>query len=636
MNTRITTKLMLWFLFIALLPLTIAIYISYDSSHKAVEKEAGERLLAVAVNEAGQIEQYFRGKEKDITQLSLMSDLKTALTEFEAAYDKSGTYTPEYGIIDQKYRHFIEYYQRAFGYDDILLVSPEGDVVFSVKKKKYDKLFHKRAASQNIELADVFIRTTKLSSLATEVSNFEYDPQDEKVVAFIGVPVLSGGNYVGSLIARMDNKGISELVRDYTGLGKTGETVVAARMGSEAVFITPLRFDSRSTLRKKVIIGSDEEFAVQEAVRGKRGSGTYLDYRGKEALAIWSYLPSFRLGIVVKMDTEEVFASANRLRIILSITAAALLLIVVALAVIVAQSISGPIKQLTKVSGIITAGNLSERARIEAQDEIGELARSFNRMTDGLVEAKAKVETQKTKVEEQKTLLEKVNKELDSFVYTASHDLRAPLRAISSFSDFLEEDCKHKLNKEGRVHLSEIQKGTARMDDLIRDLLMLSRISRIKNPYEDVDIKGLVKSVTERIKFDIDKSKVDLKIRENMPVINCDRIKMGEAFLNLINNAIKFSAKNNKNPKVEVGYRDAGGDHELYVKDNGIGIDPKYNNEIFVIFRRLQTSKDYDGTGAGLAIVKRIVDDHGGRIWVESALGKGATFRFTIPKVKKG
>jgi two-component system CheB/CheR fusion protein len=173
------------------------------------------------------------------------------------------------------------------------------------------------------------------------------------------------------------------------------------------------------------------------------------------------------------------------------------------------------------------------------------------------------------------------------------------------------------------------------MSQLIADLLTLSRISRIKNPYEDVDINALIDSVVKRIQFDIEKHRVELKIQKGIPIIVCDRIKMGEVFLNLINNAIKFSSKNTKTPRVEAGYMDMDEFHKFYVKDNGIGIDRKHHQEVFEIFKRLHTASEYEGTGAGLSIVKRVIDDHGGKIWIESELGKGATFFFTIPKALK-
>ena len=229
--------------------------------------------------------------------------------------------------------------------------------------------------------------------------------------------------------------------------------------------------------------------------------------------------------------------------------------------------------------------------------------------------------------------LEKANLELDSFVYTASHDLRAPLRGVSSFCTFLEEDYKDKLDEKGKKYLANIRKGTKRMGEMIESLLTLSRISRIENPYEEVKIKDLLDSVLQRVEFDLKEMKVDLKIQDNLPTIRCDRIKMAEVFLNLINNAIKFSSKDNKEPsRLDVGYADQGEEHRFYVKDNGIGIDPKYHEKIFGIFERLQPSEKYEGAGVGLSIVKRVAEDHGGRVWVESKPGQGATFYFTIPK----
>jgi len=168
---------------------------------------------------------------------------------------------------------------------------------------------------------------------------------------------------------------------------------------------------------------------------------------------------------------------------------------------------------------------------------------------------------------------------------------------------------------------------------LIDDLLTLSRISRIKNPYEDVDMNELISSVISRIEFDLKQYKVELTVPGKIPLVRCDRIKMQEVFFNLISNAVKFSSKNKGiGPKVEVGYNDKNQAYEFYVKDNGIGIDKKYHNEIFGIFKRLHTQEEYEGTGAGLSIVKRIIDDHKGQIWLDSQPGKGTTFYFTIPK----
>jgi len=293
---------------------------------------------------------------------------------------------------------------------------------------------------------------------------------------------------------------------------------------------------------------------------------------------VWRYLPTFRLGMLVKIDTQEVFAAVKKLRDNLFKISFTLLVVVVIAAFFIARSVSRPITELTRISKTISEGELSARVEIRTKDEIGELAASFNQMTDKLVEAKVNVEQKKAEVEEQKRLLEEANKELDSFVYTVSHDLRAPLRGIDGLANIIEQDYAEKLDDQGKDYLSKIRKGAIRMKQLIDDLLTLSRISRIKNPYEDVNMNELLNSVISRIEFDIKEYKVELMVAGDLPVVHCDRIKMGEVLLNLINNAIKFSSKNkNTRPQVEVGYNDRNEAHEFYVKDNGIGIDKKYH-----------------------------------------------------------
>lgn len=631
-NLPITVKFILWFLLIALIPLIIVTYISYDSSRRALEEEVTNSLIAVADNKTNQIIFYLDDKEENVTRLSHTSEIIDAIEKFrEAFYKEGGMRSAEYRDVDAQLRPFFTYYKNSFGYDDLFLIDPEGDIIFSVEKRGDDRSLYEIALYEDSELAKVFIQAAK--SLRTEVSDFEYYPETKKAAVFIAAPVFKAGELIGIVSLQMNNQGICELIKDYTGLGDTGETVVASKIRDEVVFITPLRFDADAAFRRRIPIGSEESLDIQKAVQGEKGLGISYDYRNKEVLSVRRCLPSFRLGVVVKMDTYEVFASARHLRNTLLIIGFVLLFMVVITAVLIARSVSSPIKELTKISSVISGGNLSARAKIRAEDEIGELAQSFNQMTDSLVEANSNIEQKRGELENQKKLLEKANKELDSFAYTASHDLRAPLRGIMSFASFLEEDYKIKLDEKGLDYLKEIREGAGRMNRLIEDLLTLSRISRLQNPYEDVDMNELIGSILKRIEFDIRQNKVELEIQKNIPIVRCDRIKIGEVFLNLINNAIKFSSKNNKaNPRVEVGYSDKAEFHEFYVKDNGIGIEPRHHEQIFGIFKRLHKSSEYEGTGAGLSIVKRVIDDHGGKIWIDSNLGKGAVFYFTIPK----
>lgn len=633
-HLSISSKFMIWFLLIALVPLVMTTYISYTRSLNVLRKEVNKHLLAVADNKANQIESYLAGQKADVMTLSHMSETVEAVDRFDAAFHKGdGTGSPDYAAVKKDFDPFFKYYQESAGYADIILVNPDGEIIFSAAggardaHSLYEIALNSRSAGRTAlsELARVFIKTKDTQE--TETSDFEYDPKTGIVSVFIAAPIFKGPSLTGVVIAEAGNTGLLGIATNYYGLGRTGETIIATKIGDDAVFITPVRFDPEATFKRKVPIVPGRGAGIQQAVQKKSGFGIISNYRGKEVLSVWRYLPTFRLGMAVEMDAGEVFESAKQLRYDLVVVGLGLLILVAVLAISVANSISNPIKELTKVSGVIANGNYSIRARAASRDEIGALAASFNRMTDSLIEAK-------DNVEEQKKLLEEANRELDSFVYTVSHDLKAPLRGIAAFADLLKQDYGDKFDAVANDYITRISTGTRHMGQLIEDLLTLSRISRIKNPYENVDMNELMRSVTARIEFIVKEHAVDLRIARNLPVVRCDRIKIAEVFLNLLTNAIKFSSKNGKEkpPRVEVGYLERDDAHEFYVKDNGIGIDPKYHKEIFGIFRRLHKQSEYEGTGAGLCIVKKVIDDHRGSIRLESEPGKGAAFFFTIPK----
>jgi len=630
-NLPITTKFILWFLFIAVVPLAIASKVSYDSSRNALIDEITNGLYAIADNKVNQIANYLNEKERNAITLSHMSDVIIAMESFNDAVTKFGAYSPEYIKVDNEFRSFFAYYQKTFGYDNLSLVNVDGDVVFTVIGKRQIASLYELAMYKESQLADAFIKSVK--SQRIEISDFEYMPDTGKGVLYIASPVFKGSDMIGTIVLQMTNEGVSGLVRDYTSLGQTGEVVLVANVPSGIAFICPLRADPEAAFKKKIMPGSPMIAEITEAIGGKEETGrTTYDYRDQEVITVMRYIPSFRWGMIVKMDTAEVIASANRLRSTLIKISSVLLAIVIVMAIMIARSMSRPIKELTEISGTIASGEFAARARVHGNDEIGTLARSFNQMTDKLVEAKQNVEEKKAQLEDQHKLLEEANRELDSFTHTVSHDLQAPLRGVESFATFLEEDYKDKLDAQGQEYVKEIKDGTKRMGTLIKDLLTLSRISRIKNPFEEVDINTIIETVVKRIEFDIKKHGVTMNVNKMMPTIVCDRIKLTEVFLNLINNAIKFSSKQEKKPVVDVGYSDEGNAYQFFVKDNGIGIPKKFHEKVFGIFQRLHSQDEFEGSGAGLGIVKKVVDDHKGRVWIESEEGQGTTFLFTIPK----
>jgi PAS domain S-box-containing protein len=236
--------------------------------------------------------------------------------------------------------------------------------------------------------------------------------------------------------------------------------------------------------------------------------------------------------------------------------------------------------------------------------------------------------TEKKRLERE--LLQK-NQELEDFVHTVSHDLQAPLRTIDGFSDILLEDCEDKLDKDGRHYLYRIKKSAEQMKALIEDLLEFSRLEKGSISYENIEVSIVIEEAKKELQHQLDKSKAELNIVGQLPVIYCDNARMVQVFINLISNSIKYVDTHNV-PRVEIGYTDRGTFNEFYIKDNGIGINRKYHDKIFNIFQRLHLPEEYEGTGVGLTIAKKVIEMHKGKIWVESEEGKGSTFFFTIPK----
>ena len=316
------------------------------------------------------------------------------------------------------------------------------------------------------------------------------------------------------------------------------------------------------------------------------------------------------------------------------------LLIALGLAFSIIRSINRPLDSLLKATHEIGGGNLAVKLDEASRDELGELSREFNRMSGQLSEARTKLEEQSEVLRrnlglmaEQKKDLEKVNQELDRFVHTVSHDIRSPLMGISWYADFLKNHHYEGLDQKGRDSIEGICRGVDRANLLIKDLLDLTRIARVRNPYQPASVKLIVDDVLANLEYKIKQNHVELQVPPDLPMIVCDPIKLKEVFLNLLTNAIKFSSgRPDVRPIISITMKATGDVHEFIVKDNGIGIAPEHHEEIFEIFKRLEASEKYEGTGAGLSIVKSVIDDHGGRIWVVSDVGQGSEFHFTIPK----
>lgn len=241
-------------------------------------------------------------------------------------------------------------------------------------------------------------------------------------------------------------------------------------------------------------------------------------------------------------------------------------------------------------------------------------------------------ELKNTKIELYKTMerLKESNKELEHFAYIASHDLKEPLRIISSFAELLKKKYKDKIDNEANDFIDYIVQGTVRMNKLINNLLEYSKFLKNEIEMEKINVNDILKEVLNILKFKIENKRATIKFNSDLPEIKANRIEILRLFQNLIENALKF---NNNLPVIEISSFKKDNQFVFCVKDNGIGIDKKFHEKIFNIFQKVNSSEKYDGSGIGLATCKKIVERHKGKIWVESeGEGKGSSFYFSIPE----
>jgi signal transduction histidine kinase len=632
----ITKRLLSWFLLVTLPPLTFFGYICYHNSRNAIKKEVTNNLITIADSKARQIEHYILKKEKYVAVLANTPTIIKAMEKFNVVFKKDGIDSPEYRALDKEFRPSLTYYQESFGYYDLFLISCEGEIIFTVIKEDDFGTNLRTGPYNNSELAKVFNKAYTL--LKTEMSDFKYYAPSNAPATFIAAPIVKEVNAIGIVVFQINNEEAYELMQDYTGLGKTGETLIGAKIGNEAVFVNPLRHDPNAAFIRKVNIGSQQALPIQEAVQKRKGLGLSIDYRGEEILAVWRYLPSPRWGMVVKIDTKESFAPVHKLRSWLLIIGIIIVCAVIVTAWFISKSISKPIQALQKGAETIGSGNLDYKVGTKINDEIGQLSRAFDRMTESLKtitvsrdELVKEINDRKQAEEKLKNILiaiERSNKELQQFVYVASHDLQEPLRMVASYTQLLKDRYKDKLDNDAKDFIQFAVDGATRMQRLIKDLLTYARIGAKNKPFGPINCNSLLEQTVADLRFVIGENNAIIT-NDNLPTVTWDIGQMRQLFQNLITNAIKFQSQ--ESPRIHVSAKKRGNEWIFSVQDNGIGIDPQYKDRIFMIFQRLHSREDYPGTGIGRAICKRIIERNGGRIWVDSEISKGSTFYFTIP-----
>lgn len=355
----------------------------------------------------------------------------------------------------------------------------------------------------------------------------------------------------------------------------------------------------------------------------------YENSEGRQMIASIKPVASSKWLVAVEFPQQAVLKGVNDFTVLIIIAGAALMAVGIFAVWLMSRNITRPLNLLTIAAKAISEGNYTAPKFIEVyrDDELGELANAFNTMTAEVYHVWQNLDH---KVKERTSQLERVNKELEAFSYSVSHDLRTPLRAVSGYSIMLKEDYDDKLDAEGKRIIGNIITNARMMGQLIDDLLTFSRLGKKELTSTKIDMQMLAISVVnELLQNDLEKDyKINIGI---LPPIEADPGMIKQALMNLASNAIKYSSKKAK-PEIEIGSEDEETRTIYYVKDNGVGFDMAYSGKLFGVFQRLHSQEEFEGTGVGLALVKRIIDKHNGEVWAEGQENIGATFYFSLPK----
>lgn len=495
------------------------------------------------------------------------------------------------------------------------------------------------------------LRTNKVISLAGRsdfqkvmrtrrfsIGNVEPDLLVSEPCLNIGYPVITNGELKRVLFASLKLSVLSAALKD-----------VPHEEGGAVLIVDPTGqiIAQQSDPTSNALDGHSQQELIKQVLTRKQGVFEETDMDGSRrlyAITPISEGPSGDIYAVVGASRNTSFADANDalLRNFF------LMGLITALALWVGwyfgqRLLVHPINTLVSTANRLAKGDLKARTGITADtNELGQIGSAFDSMAEKLEERQGQLERAneeiqrmnaalEQRVKERTAELEALNQELEAFSHSVSHDLRAPLRHLSGFADLLWQSSQSTLDEKGKRYLKMVREASARMGVLIDDLLSFARMGRKQLQTSEVDFNETVRQIIADAAPEMAQRKIEWTV-SSLPKIQGDNAMLRQVWANLIQNAIKYTR--GKDPaQIEIGWREEPEKgYVFFVKDNGAGFDMKYAPKLFGVFQRLHNAEEFEGTGIGLANVRRIVHRHGGRTWAEGAVGKGATIYFSLPK----
>ncbi len=659
---RIRSKLMTVFLIILLSFLLILFFTVNTFSRDMVEAQAADNLRGVAGQKLNWIDSYLSER---ISDADILSRLPTVLDALEKG-----------SVLEAESGEYIHDFAESYGYYDIFLVAPEGDVIWSVKEEGEAGENLNRGNFNDTELAGVYMRM--INSSGPLISDYEIHVHTGEPCIYIGSPVFAGDEIAGEVILQMDVGQISAIMRDSSGLGETGETYL---VGRDHYLRSDLRFEDNVILTERI-----DTVNVESCFRKDREAGKPLVYENYEhslVLGTHFYMEDYDLCLIAEISEEEILEPSYNMMNMIVMLFVVILAAAFAATFLTARSITKPLVKLRDAARKIGKGDIDTKIDIKSGDEVGDLARDFGHMVkewkrsrkklegysrelekqvkkrtgelenrmkemedaraaslnimEDIGEANKKLEKRQRQIKKANRELKKMDKLKSEFMNIGAHELKTPLIPIVGYLDMM-KDGKN-LNDSQKTQIKTCLRNAKRLQLLVNDILDMSKLEAGSMKFEmgKVDILSVIKNSVTDMKEEAKKQGMELKseLPDSLPEITADEYRITQVLTNLINNAIKY---NRPKGSITVSASRGDGKIKVSVSDTGIGISKKDMKKLFTKFFQADTSarRKHGGTGLGLAICRSIVRHHGGKIWTESKLGKGSRFIFTLPIKKQG
>jgi methyl-accepting chemotaxis protein WspA len=473
-RTPISSHLLFFFLCISLIPCGVLTALTLIISVRSLDKSVRQHLIAISDAKFTQLETFIRERRNDLSVLGKTPSVMEATQQLSELRRRERVDSPALIEATQKARQAIGSFATTYGYNNAVLLDVDGNVLNQFTNDLVIGSNLLTGPLRNSELAEVFDRVRTV--LQVEMSDYQMYSNRSEPTAFIAGPVYTPEGRVGGYLAlELSNRDIFQVLTDYNGLGDAGESMVAARNGQRFAFIAPPRHDPRGGFHYEGEMGSDKSTAMQLALQGRRGYGAETDYRGVKTIAAWSYLPSYRWGMVVKQDMDEAFALTRRQSQVVAALLAATVLLVTAIALLVARTITRPIREAARVADQIASGDLTAATDAEAPGEAGQLLGAIRKMIQDLRSLIARIQRSSITLLSTATEISAASRQQEQAVYDYSASTNEAAAAVNEISATSQEllktmnEVNQVANQASRM-ASTGQKSLSGMDQTMRQL----------------------------------------------------------------------------------------------------------------------------------------------------------------------